>query len=247
MSLTNVYGLCIAILVYACVQGGWQPQEVPHRPTTEHVITFFIQPCFCSNQCVENSNLTEALEDPGFLNRNHMKYCLKSIQRQGINVVYYGMATHTDAHGQVTFPRKQTQNNILLVVTAKPHPLVSQGRTVNKWIIDPQTPAAFYTYTQGITNGQPIWYTQKIEIPANRVIPAQAIIIIANPEELIIHEGASSTVPGPNIVLPPIYTKKTINLDKDALLFLNINEYFSHTQKVVNYSTDRYAIRPQEG
>lgn len=241
MTVHNAYWL----LIFACFSGMSEIHAMDQRPQADHVITFFIRPCFCSNVCIEDNNLAESLQDPGFLNRNHMEYCLKTTRHQGINAVYYGMATHTNAHGQIIFPRKQLEDDVLLVVTDQPHPLISQGQTVNKWVVDPKTPVAFYSYAHVKQNGDLLWHAQQIPTPADRVIPAQAIIIIARPDEIIIHEGISSTVQGPNIILPPIYTKKAINLDKDALSFLNINKYFSQVTNVVNYSSDRYAIMPQ--
>ncbi len=105
--------------------------------------------------------------------------------------------------------------------------------------------AAFYTYTQQTVNGQLVWHTQKIKTPTNLSIPPQAIVIIADPSEIIIHEGFTSTAHSASLILPTVYTKKSINLDKDALLFLNINRYFDPTKKVVNYSQDRYASMVQ--
>lgn len=211
------------------------------RTPVDSIITFFIRPCFCSRECIEEYNLTEEVKNPGFMNRHTIRACLKNLKQQGINVVYYGMATHSDAHGQITFPRKHTTNDALLVITNKPKPVLGQGVTVNRWVVGPDTPVAVYHVTQQTIRKQLVWHIQKMDIPQDRIIPIQAIVIIADPNEIIIHEGISSTVASPSLILPTLYTKNGINLDLDELLFLNINRYFSLAKKVVNYSKDRYA------
>lgn len=243
MRFKNIY--FFSFVIFTPITSIDAPADIPPRTPAEHIITFFIRPCFCSNECVDRSNFTEALSDPGFLNRNHLAQCLKRTRYQGINVVYNGFTTHTDAHGQVRFPRLKESDTITLIVTNKPQPLITQGVTVNKWTVDEGTPVAVYTYTRTNFKDTEVWVTEKHDVPPHFIIPTDAIIIIADPNEIIIHEGISSTIPGPNIVLPTVYTKKSINLDKDALLFLNINRYFAEVRKVVNYSQDRYAVNIQ--
>lgn len=59
------------------------------------------------------------------------------------------------------------------------------------------------------------------------IIPLNTIILIANPKEVFIPIGATITEPSPNLILPPIYLKKSFCFVHNSLATLAIKQYFS--------------------
>ena len=59
------------------------------------------------------------------------------------------------------------------------------------------------------------------------IIPLNTIILIANPKEVFVPTGATITEPSANLVLPPIYLKKSFCFVHNSLATLAIKQYFS--------------------
>jgi hypothetical protein len=80
----------------------------------------------------------------------------------------------------------------------------------------------------------------KVEMPANREIPIDAVVLIARPDQAFIKEGVFPTIKTPNFVLPPVYVQPNLTPGINALHFLKINRYFAPISFVQRHGTARY-------
>lgn len=168
----------------------------------------------------------------------------------GLYATYYGFSNYVHANGMITFPRKNAEDKILLIVTKQIYPIIVQGRTVNYFVRRKDLDAAYYEFTrhQDSKTKQYYWETRQIPEPQNSKIPVDAIVLHAKPNELFIPEGFSKTIGGEHLILPMIYPTKKLNRSNGSLSFLKIKKYFApiQAQTEIKRSEDRYStlIRP---
>ncbi len=229
-------------------QAQQKAQQDGKRAQSSSIITFFIKPYPQEITTGESSEQKEDIQSiditPGAVNRALLRNKTSHRRYQGIYATYSGFSAYSDGNGQITFPRKHTSELITLVVTPHMQPIIFQGTSVQYFTIDPDTPAAWYTFTRGINplDNKLSWLIRSVSIPKNRRIPAHAIVINAQPQEIIIHEGLTPTYPSPNMILPDIYAANSISTTLDALSFLQVNRYFAPVKTIYAYGTNRYAV-----
>ncbi len=164
----------------------------------------------------------------------------------GLYATYYGFSSYLNSNGQITFPRKTTKDKIVLIITKQLYPIITQGQTVNYFIRLQDTPIAYYECTRHFDNvvKQYYWETRQIEAPRSSIIPVDAIVLHAKPNELYIPEGFSKTIGGQNLILPIIYPTKELNHSYSSLAFLKIKKFFAPIvpNTEIKRSGDRYSL-----
>lgn len=146
----------------------------------------------------------------------------------GVFVTYAGFLAASDPNGQVILPRKHDKPYLLLLVTNKITPIVRSGNTLAHWELLPEVPAKLYRaqkkddFTTKIT----YWDVQEIPLPANGIIPLEALTILAKPDSIYIPTGITISQESPHLILPDMYVKKGIDLTGNALYMLNLTHYF---------------------
>jgi len=213
-----------------------------------HIIEFFFKPKIQDSALTTPAHTQESLNQflstPGKMNRALLRKQLESSHIiQGIYVLYSGLVTHSDANGQVTFPRRQVEETVTLVVTNGIVPVFLFGNTIHHLEVRENAPADFYTLTRthDEKSKQSTWNVTKIQPPAKNKIPDQAIIIIAKPKQIDMMEGISITGSSANFILPDVYVKGEITLPTNVLSLLKYNKFFSPVLKSFVYTPDRYA------
>ena len=237
----------IAILIINCCVNTLASQVIQTRPIEPHIITFFVQPY--QEQAIRPREKVQIItETPGKLNRTILKKQLQSTRNQGLYATYFGLVTHSDANGQITFPRKHFKNEVTFVITQRIKPVMLYGNTVHHFDMSTSMPADFYRLElkEDVSKKIFYWDTKKIDAPTNRHVPVSAIILFAKPEHVIIYQGKTVTDASENFVLPTVYVKPTITTGINALSFLKISKYFRPVKFVYNYTPERYAtmIKP---
>jgi hypothetical protein len=164
----------------------------------------------------------------------------------GLYATYHGFSAYINSNGQLTFPRKTSNETLTVIITKQLYPIIQQGQTVNYFIRRDDTPVAYYTLTRHKDTkvNQYYWETRQIETPTTFAIPHDAIVLHAKPNELYIPEGFSKTIGGQNLLLPLIYPTKELNRSYHALSFLKIKKYFApvEAQTEIKRSADRYSM-----
>ena len=235
------------LLINCCVNTLVASQVIQTRPIEPHIITFFVQP-YQEPVVRPHEKVQIISETPGKLNRTILKRQLQSTRNQGLYATYFGLVTHSDANGQITFPRKHFKNEVTFVVTQRIKPVMLYGNTVHHFDMSTSMPADYYNLEikQDAAKKYFYWDAKKIAAPTNKQVPVSAIILFAKPEHVIIYPGKTATDATENFVLPTVYIKPTITTGINALSFLKISKYFRLVKFVYNYTPERYAtmIKP---
>lgn len=152
--------------------------------------------------------------------------------RAGIWSIYAGFLELSSNDGQLNFPRKHASPNLHVIVTNKLTPIIMFEQTVHHWELAPDAPTALYIIEKGqdeLTENY-FWNTQKIDRIKDNVVPPEAVVIVAKPENIYIPLGITLTTESPNLILPPFYVKPGINNIENTLYILNLSYLFSHTK-----------------
>jgi hypothetical protein len=209
------------------------------------VITFFIERV-AENRVPSATLLTEEeLSDliaPGEPGRVFIAGSLVRRALAGVYATYRGWCAHSDYHGQITFPRVSSCPDLLVLVTRGLYPVLTLDTTVHHFIVRPGEPGqAYHLHRHEHTPERPaLWSVKKVPLPENRVIPVDALVLIALPEQIYLKEGCFPTSTGPNLFLPVVYAQHP-TLGINALYFLNVNRYFSPITFAWRYGKDRFA------
>ncbi len=187
-----------------------------------HVVTIFFQPYPTLKQTTPDT--TNVTADQSASTRSNT----------GIFVSYYGYKAISDHNGQVLFPLKQTDPSFTILVCKDPLPVFNIGNTIHHWEVPKNSSFLFYQISQFThqKTKKVLWNVEKKELPANRAIPLNTIIIHANSEGIYLPEGVSLIQNGEQIVLPLVYVKSTITSPVNALTFLQMNDFFSPVHRV---------------
>ena len=173
--------------------------------------------------------ISKKLSQPGYLTNRMMKSKRVETGVRGVSSFYLGYISLSDHNGQITFPRKQQKATINLLITRKIQPVyIVAPETIANWMLDKHETAEMYQFTLHQDSETKLYYiyTKKIEVPKDRMISLDTIILIAKPENIVVPEGATITHYSPNLILPDIYTKKHFDISYNALYTVSIKQYF---------------------
>jgi hypothetical protein len=161
----------------------------------------------------------------------------------GVYGLYNGILSSVNNVGFLSFPRSTQRPDFTIVVTQQIHPVMLRTNTISHWVLDSALDAAFYLVKQHKDPETKIiyWKTQQLNIPNDRVVPIHSIIILAKPEDVYIPLGITPTDALPNLVLPTIYIKRSLDPLKQALFILNIKQFFAPVQRLTKQNPLSYA------
>lgn len=178
-------------------------------------------------------------------------YLYKSITRphshhesiSGVMHLYGGQVALSDQNGQVNFKRRQQISNIYLLVTTgiKPAYIIAPS-TVHNWRIDPTKSSKMYLIQLKQDANLDLHYynVELTNLPADNNIPLNTIILIADPEYVLVPTGATVSQYSSNLILPDIYLKRGFCFIYNQLYTLAIKQYFDST--VVSYQQENQTV-----
>ncbi len=190
------------------------------------VITFFFRN-YPEVQLAQHT--MEKLKKPNGIAKQTIEGILNHNRISGIFSSYFGFLNASDQNGQTTFPRKQSNAVLQLVITNKITPITMFQYTISHWELQAGVPASVYLCEQkeDETAGISFWIVRKMPTPENNYIsPTDSLIIIAKPKNIYIPTGVSLTKPEANLVLPDMYVKTGIKTTRNALYMLNLTLFF---------------------
>jgi hypothetical protein len=221
-----------------CIQAFSQQAYVPYS------ITFFFRPASTiEGQKPSADELGSLFSTPGGTARMMLEYYTRSPLIQGIYVTYTGLVTASDINGQVSFPQRHTSNTVTIVVTQALRPVIIYANTVDHMQAKEGYDAAFYQCTRKKDPelNKMVWDVQKTANPPKNIIPGEALVILARPEQILIREGKTITNNDPNYFLPHVYVKESITSSENAIQFVRSAKFFAPVLKIFSYANDRYA------
>ncbi|MCL4361312.1 hypothetical protein M1446_03085 [Candidatus Dependentiae bacterium] len=206
------------------------------------IVTFFIKRY--NGQIDLEKKIKDKLEKPGAITNAAIKRSLFPTYSRGILASYLGQICFSDRFGQIMFNYLTKKDVFTVVVTQSIKPVFMQGRTIHHWVLSESKDSKWYSFEkiQDPVNKQFYWNVTEKEIPANRALPLDAIIIFAQPEDIIVYTGKFPVPFENNIVLPDIYATKKINIPLSAIQFLKIRKYFAPVKKEYKFDQDKYQL-----
>lgn len=216
------------------------------RRRAPHMITLFMRPYEMLPEFRnEDTTRAELIKDPYWVTKKYLQSNFKyATDPRGIYITYAGFVDTIDVNRQVRFPRLTQEDEITMIITRKLIPVIIRGNTVEYSLRDPDYDTAYYSLKRMHDDKKKIdyWNVEKQELPANKKISASALIIFAEPNQIIVPLGQTTATSGPNLVLPPIYANKNLQKDYNALSFVKINRYFGPIEQVTKIAPpQRYA------
>jgi|SRR5579885_190967 len=176
--------------------------------------------------------LVHELRQPGTIDHHLVHGILhKNNTVSGVFATYMGYLRISDLNGQITFPRLH-EEPFNVIVTTKITPIIMDENTINHWELNEDAPAKMYEIKKEYDDhsGLHFWQTERVDLPKDKVVPFQAIILFAQPNLVLLPEGATVCYDRPNVVLPDIFIKKGIKLDSLTFYILNIKQFFGNGQ-----------------
>lgn len=213
--------------------------------SADPVITLFLREY--PNDVNHAQAVVNKLNKPGKI----AQYKTKQISNQptvaGIFSTYAGYLTASSYNGQITFPRKHDKPLLYLVITPIITPIIMFANTIHHWQLEPTIPAALFTCERknDETTGLAFWEVKQLAQPENNIIPLQALVLIAKPQNFYVPEGVTVTHETENLLLPDVYVKKGINKLKNALYILDLSHFFSPEQFLYKKELLNYQFQPE--
>ena len=194
--------------------------------TAGPVITFFFNEYPLTKERAEE--ISRKLSNPYGLAKRSLEGLTMHYPIAGIFSTYFGFLQVSNAIGQTTFPRKQSNPTINIFVTNRMTPIMMMANTINHWELEQGTPVDSYTVTLNTDDQTQLLYykVEKNPAPTDNKLPLNSIIIVAKPNNVYLPEGITIAKQDANLILPTIYVKKGININRNALYMLNLAPFF---------------------
>ncbi len=232
--LTALSILILATLAHAQQKGVVQGVS---RALIPHVVTFFIERCDQRAVCMPEKVL-HSVNKAAALDRTLIEQAIRRRSVQGIFATYMGSVDTSDASGQISFLRRQLGDEVIFVVTRSLQPILSGPTTVHHFIVSKDAPVAYYRMVRDTALSK--WAVRKIKTPEDRVVPLTAIVLIAEPDQVVLPDESFITTKSPNLLLPTVYALKTLTPGINALHFLAVNRFFAPNIYARRYAQTRY-------
>ena len=161
----------------------------------------------------------------------------------GIFATYAGYLALSNAIGQISLPRKQQKPAFHLVITNKIKPIPMLKGIVHNWRVADGTDAAIYMVarTQDPETKIFYWNVTRSSLDKKRNIPLNAIVVFAKPQNVVVPTGITLTTKSPQLLLPPIWAKQTIDDAANALQVLSIRQFFSPLRSIIRRKPHGFA------
>lgn len=218
----------------------------------ESVITFFIKNERANVQSENDPMLDQfvshKLSQPSYVIGKDTQISSSKIDGvRGIPAIYLGYIATSDRNGQISFPRKQQNDTIHLVITPRINPIFMIHPTlVHHWELLPSQPVEIYeinrkkdkklnSYYFDITNVRTAIKNKKFDdkkselykniLAGKQAIPLNTITIFADPKTIQVPTGISQNFYSTNFILPTLIGQE-IDTKENSLYTLSIKQYF---------------------
>lgn len=160
----------------------------------------------------------------------------------GIFASYGGFLAASDVDGMISFPRRHDKPTIHFLITEKITPVIMIRSIIHHWELETGTPAVLYSVSRqkSVTANLFYWDVQEAQLPNDKHIPIDTIIIFANPKNIFVPIGITETKDRPNLLLPDIYVKNNTTQTPESLYVLNIRYCFGPVNSIYKTTPTSY-------
>jgi len=166
-------------------------------------------------------------------------------QPMSLNIygLYNGELASVNNLGFLSFSRTTQYPDFTLIITQEIQPVLLHTNTINHWLLSKPAETALYVIKQHKDPETKLvyWKTQSVNIPLDRQVPIHAITILAKPDDVYVPLGITPTTKLPNIVLPALYVRRSLDPLKQALFVLNIKQFFAPAHTISKFDKLTYA------
>lgn len=200
------------------------------NPLNGAVISFAFRDYPIVKSAYESQKFADSLSLPGTAAKTKLEKLIAKRLTAGIIGTYAGYTTVSNLDGRIIFPRLQNSTTLYLIVTTKMTPIIMLANTVHHWELEEGTPVKMYKAEQKYDDEHKVflWDIHEVPVPSDNIIPLASILILAEPQDIVIPEGITVTQDSPHLLLPDIYVKRSINKVANALYMLNIDLFFGN-------------------
>jgi len=150
----------------------------------DQIITFFFKPypsILDKDKMIKKAN---RFARPEKLAQYALEGKLNQYMISGIFCAYNGYLSISDLNGQVIFPRRHRDNEVFILITDIIVPIFMTGNTIHHWEIEKENPAKMYHIKrmQDRAIGLHFWEVKEVEVPADRRIDKETIVVMAKPK-----------------------------------------------------------------
>jgi len=193
----------------------------------KNMISLFVRP-FPRKKEVTFEKLLAKTQMHGKISYKILKETLRKHTHSGVLASYFGYVTPSNFNGQIVFPRKHQKDLVKLLITPMVTPIMMIGATVHHWESLPSLPARLYVVErkQDEATQEYYWNAQEEQIPENKHISIETIVLFADPKNILVPTGVTLTAKSPHLILPDIYVRKNTNIAVEALRVLKIKHFF---------------------
>jgi hypothetical protein len=147
----------------------------------------------------------------------------------GIVGTYAGYIQTSNENGEMIFPRKQTSTQLFLLITPEITPILMFPHTVKEWELVPNKPYAYFSVNRvtDLETELTYWDVAEAQLDPARPLHLETIILIANPQDLVVPTGITLTNSSTNLQLPTIYSQNSLDTSLAAVTMMNVAYLFN--------------------
>lgn len=185
-------------------------------------ITFFFK------SASDIKRISQKIKKPGKLAKHAVHGIAQHAPVAGILVTYAGYVTASNYNGEVVLPRKHQKAALTIVVTPEMTPIALFENTLLHWQLISGMPAQMYSceLKQNGKTGSYYWDIHEEALPEDNKIPLSALVITADPKNIVVNVGETVTNETANLILPDVSVKKGMNIVKNSSYMLTIRHFF---------------------
>lgn len=188
----------------------------------------------------------EALKKPDKLAHHTLVRITERAPIKGIFGAYAGYMQASNENGQMIFPRKQTSNNLFLLITPEIEPVLMFPNTVKEWHVVPGKPYAYFSVNR-ITDPETeltYWEVAEAQLDLTKPLELETIILTAQPQDLVVPTGITLTNTSTNLQLPTIYSQNSLDTSLASITMMNIAYLFNAVDQCAVKKDTYFAEQP---
>jgi hypothetical protein len=165
------------------------------------------------------------------------------VQDFPLQVYYGGFFTSSNHFGQIILPRKTQNPDFYILITNQIKPIMSILNNLENIAIPAEQDFKLYRVSlqDNQEPGEQEWLVQDADLPQNRHIPLHSIVILADPNSIIMPIGTQRFVESKNILLPSIYLDQISPDQKLSTLIPNSRPFLAQLKTAYRLTPYGYA------